>query len=366
MNPALERMEITGLWARTFVSAMLGVSVVLSLKKYPQLCFIFFMAIFFASTINLVAYAWFSYQEGLWILPVDYFNKRYFFTKIETAFFGTMAIAVASANIIYLVRGQFDSTKKYQLGCWFFGIFIAIASGIASNTKNGVAMGLALCVILGLSIIFTGLTKSKSLATFLLPIIFLILLAGSAWKIHDRFSYRGWGTLFDDIKIGVQIENYPQWQNPRLLGYPKNSLGEVVAENTYERVAWATEGIKLILRHPLGYGSINRSFIGMLDADGVNHQFNGQTHSGWVDFGLAFGIPGLAILLTALLIIIYLGLTQSTQFSLMGVWIAFGLLPFCLIAETSFKQYFEAWIFFVAFATTCVLQATFVENDSLV
>ena len=46
MNPALERMEITGLWARTFVSAMLGVSVVLSLKKYPQLCFIFFMAIF--------------------------------------------------------------------------------------------------------------------------------------------------------------------------------------------------------------------------------------------------------------------------------------------------------------------------------
>jgi O-antigen ligase len=125
--------------------------------------------------------------------------------------------------------------------------------------------------------------------------------------------------------------------------------------NTYYRTAYASAGIRLISMYPLGYGSINQSFVGMQKHAGIQSEHLGQVHSGWIDFGLAFGVPGLAMIFLTLLSTIYLGLRSRLQTNLVPVVICITLIPFCLIAETSYKQYFESLIFFIALSASLVV-----------
>jgi O-antigen ligase len=113
--------------------------------------------------------------------------------------------------------------------------------------------------------------------------------------------------------------------------------------------------------YPLGYGSINQSFVGMQRHAGIQSEHLGQIHSGWIDFGLAFGIPGLVIVFLTLVSTIYLGLRSRLQTNLVPVVICITLIPFCLIAETSYKQYFESLIFFIALSASLVIFNVFPE-----
>jgi hypothetical protein len=88
---------------------------------------------------------------------------------------------------------------------------------------------------------------------------------------------------------------------------------------------------------------------------GIQNEHLGQIHSGWIDFGLAFGIPGLAIVFLTLLSTIYIGLRNRFYSNLVPVVICITLIPFCLIAETSYKQYFESLIFFIAVSASLVV-----------
>jgi hypothetical protein len=130
-------------------------------------------------------------------------------------------------------------------------------------------------------------------------------------------------------------------------------------------MAYATRGALLVLQYPMGYGSINRSFVGMLDHAKVQHKLETQTHSGWIDFGLAFGIPGLLILLSVFIAIITRGFIISGQFGLMAVWLMIGFAPFGVIAEINYKHNFEILLFFISFAaaSTISIKKADIKND---
>jgi hypothetical protein len=113
-------------------------------------------------------------------------------------------------------------------------------------------------------------------------------------------------------------------------------------------------GIRLIGKHPFGYGSVNQSFNGLQTYENIYHEHEGQVHSGWIDFGLAFGLPGLSIIFLSLVAIFFIGLKQKSILSLIAVLFSIMLIPFGLIAEISYKQYFEATLFFIAFSSTIV------------
>jgi len=105
----------------------------------------------------------------------------------------------------------------------------------------------------------------------------------------------------------------------------------------------------------MGYGSINQSFVGMLNHAKIKQQLESQTHSGWIDFGLAFGIPGLLILLLTFASIIYKGCVRGDQFGLIGVWLILGFMPLGIIAEINYKHNFEILLFFIAFAAASTI-----------
>jgi hypothetical protein len=71
----------------------------------------------------------------------------------------------------------------------------------------------------------------------------------------------GWPNTFEDVKIAIQVNQYPNWQNPTTSGFPKNTLGSEVRGNTYERVSWAAAGMTIFApKTPLGVGILKRLF----------------------------------------------------------------------------------------------------------
>jgi hypothetical protein len=187
-----------------------------------------------------------------------------------------------------------------------------------------------------------------------------VLVGG--WKVHTQFASQGWNTLLEDIQISSQIDkhnfwrfNSQHWNKVEGEEFPRNSKGLPVAGNTYERITWATQGIILISQYPLGYGSINSSFVGMLNHAKVDQKLESQTHSAWIDFGLAFGIPGLLILIFTFTSIIYKGSIRGSQFGLIGVWLILGFIPLGVIAEINYKHNFEILLFFIAFAAASTI-----------
>ncbi len=362
LNPELELQELKSIWLRALGGSIIAIGLSIALRIYSFLRPYFFISLFIVSSINLIAYFYLSYKSGSFILPVD-FVSAFVFKKIEAAFFGVIAISIACANLLYLLEKQLNKKNAFIILFWFFGISIAVVSSLVANTKNGVAVALGLCLLLGLTLIVKSLlNKNQSNFSLLITTLFIFLLLFSGWKAHSKFASQGWGTLWEDVRISSQLDQHNYWRFNsqhwnKVVGenFPKNSLGINVAGNTYERVAWAAQGINLITQYPLGYGSINRSFVGMLNHANIRQELESQTHSGWIDFGLAYGLPGLLILFTTFVSIVSRGIYSRCQFGLMGTWLIFGFVPFGIIAEICYKHNFEILLFFIAFAATSVV-----------
>ena len=354
LDTELELSEIQSLWVRTFLGCVMGVGLGVSLRKYAQLARYFYVSIFATPLINLGAYGFDCFRQGSLVLPNNF--VRFLFTKIETAYFGGMATAVASGNLIYLLTLNGNRQVVRRMVYWVFGIALMLASAIVSSTKNGMIIILVICltlvIIFGVSVL-KNYSKNQFIRISILTLIIFFIC--TSWSVHKRYASPGWQDLLYDIQVAVDIDNNKQWMKAEgAPTYPLNALGHPIAINTYSRVAWATAGLRLIGQYPLGYGSINRSFNGIQNVAGIAHEHIGQTHSGWVDYGLAFGVPGLSILISALLLTIYFGLKNKDQLNLVAVSICGALFVFCIFAEMSWKQYFESMLFFIAFSTAVV------------
>ena len=357
LNPALELSEIKGLWLRSLAGCIMAMGFAIALSQQSHLRKYFYISIFAVPFLNLMTYLIACIQSGGFVKPIDFF--QFYFAKIETAYFGAIATTVAVANLIYLLFDKGRQKENLQIALYFLGIALVLLSALLTNTKNGIAITLSLCALLSLIILikaFSSFKESKQ-AAFTVLVLMLLLLA-LVWQGHKSFAYKGWDTIFEDVKVAVDIDKNTQWQRGEGTGEsPLNSLGVPAALNTYSRFAWGAVGVRLIGQYPLGYGSINQSFNQLQSYANIYHVHAGQVHSGWIDFGLAFGMPGLSLIFLSLIAIILIGLQQKNESSLQAVLFAAMLIPFGLIAEISYKQYFEATLFFIAFAATIVALA---------
>jgi hypothetical protein len=355
LNPELELKEISSLWVRTFLGFVAAIGLGISLRKYPELMKFFYIAVFLTSILNVGSYFYASYLKGAFLPPGAILF--FLFAKIETAYFGAIAGAVAVANLIQLLTHKSPQGNKKYILLFAAGFFLVIVSAILSSTKNGVAILVFLGLFLALALFFALIVQKKFLQKKKLLIIGVIFVAlGVTAHYHQSTTSKGWENILIDVATAIDIEKDKTWQ--KLAGsveIPKNSAGEAGAPSTYYRAAWAAVGVSLISKNPYGYGSINDSFVGLQKLSNIPNENNLQTHSGWIDFGLAFGIPGLVIVFLTLLSTVYIGLRNRFYSNLVPVVICITLIPFCLIAETSYKQYFESLIFFITLSASLVV-----------
>jgi hypothetical protein len=363
LNPELELKELKSIWARAFIGCIFAIGLSISLRLKKDLKPYFFISLFSVSVINLAAYLYLSYEEGKFLLPSE-FVWRFTFKKIEAAFFGAITISIACANVVFILKEKIDTKKAISLSVWFFGIGIAIVSSVVANTKNGVSIALGLLILLSLTLIYKALfNRTSSRLGVVVSLVFVVLIGSAGWNAHFLTASVGWNNLLEDIQISSRIKEHNTWRvrsedRNKEFGerLPINSRGVEVAGNTYERVAYAVKGLSLINQYPMGYGSINQSFLGLLNHFGTIHNIDGQTHSGWIDFGLAYGIPGLLILMLLFISIATKGLRSGDQFGLMGAWLVISFIPFGVIAEINYKHNFEILLFFIAFAAASTIR----------
>lgn len=355
LNRELEISEIKSLWLRAFVGFLMAIGLGISLHKRENLRKYFFLSLFWVPLINLLAYCYASYLYGSLVKPNDF--VRFLFIKIETTFFGAIASGFAIANLTYFLVLKKDEGSFLRVLPYLFGLLLVLLSALLVGTKNGIAISVALCALFGLILLIDIFANYRSTnMTSIFACLLIVIATGVVWKGHKASAYEGWDTVFSDAKVATQIDQYRQWQKgEHEFERPTNELGTLVVGNTYFRFAWATVGMRLIKKYPLGYGSINHSFVGLLDLSNLDHVHQGQVHSGWIDFGLAFGIPGLLLLFSGMLSIVMLGVVRPTLLSLCAVMTVLALIPLGIIAEIAYKQYFEATIFFIALASSFIL-----------
>jgi hypothetical protein len=354
LNPELELSEIRGLWMRSLLGAISAIGLAIAVLKYPNLRLYFFIALFMTPAINVIAYTRASYLNHGLLSPPDFY--RFLFTKIETAYFGTIAAAVAVGNLISLTTGTINKSKLWQISCWMMGLVLVLISAVLASTKNGVVIALGLCLLLVAIVLINALLhKGGSRKVSIILALSMLFMSAGIWESHKSSAYRGWDTVLQDAALGIDIDGNQQWQKSEgTVPLPLNNLGLPAATNTYTRFAYATVGIRLFKKFPLGYGSINQSFNGLQEEARIPHEHEGQVHSGWIDFGLAFGIPGLLLVFTSLFATAYLGIQAKSIITIPWAIVCLTLIPFGLIAEISYKQYFEATLFFIVFAATIV------------
>lgn len=355
LNRDLELSEVKSLWLRAFAGFLMAIGLGISLHKNKHLRGFFFFSLFFVPIINLLAYGYASYFNGGLVKPNEF--VRFLFVKIETTFFGAIASGFAIANLLYFLIVKKKNINFLKLVPYLLGLVLVLVSALLVGTKNGIAISIALCLFFGLILLGDiSLNFRKTSLASIFACLLVVVATGVIWKGHKASAYEGWDTIFSDAKVAVQVDKYRQWQKGENdFERPTNEIGTLVVGNTYFRLAWATVGTRLIAAYPLGYGSINRSFVGMLDHAGLEHVHQGQVHSGWIDFGLAFGIPGLVLIFSCMVLIIIFGVIQPTLMNLCAAMIVIALFPMGVIAEIAYKQYFEATIFFITLASSLIL-----------
>jgi hypothetical protein len=356
LNSVLELSEIKGLWVRSLLGAIAAVGLGISIVHYSNLRRFFYIALFLTPAINVLAYFRASYLNHGFVRSNEF--VFFLFAKIETAYFGAVAAAVATGNLISLTSNGIDKSRALLILWWMIGLILVLVSALVSSTKNGIAIALGLCGLLAVVVVINSLLhKGSSKPITVLVVIVILLISAGVWQGHKSLAYKGWDTVFQDAALGLDIDGNKQWQKREgSVPAPLNSQGIEAALNTYSRFAYAAAGVRLISQYPLGYGSINRSFKGLQEQAKIPHEHEGQVHSGWIDFGLAFGVPGLILMFTSLLSIIYYGLISKSSIALPWVMICVAFFPFGLIAEISYKQYFEATIFFLTAGATVIIQ----------
>ena len=354
LNPGLELSEIKGLWMRAALGFFASIGLGISLVTYPSFKKYFYIALFFTPAINVASYCWASYLHGAFVSPNDFIG--FLFKKIETGYFGAVAGALATGNLIYLLTSKVVKGKVINFVWNILGLSLVLVSALVSNTKNGMAVALGLCIFLALVLFFnTLLNKASSKVLSAIGLALVLILAGGIWHGHKTLASPGWSTIFEDAKAGIEVDKNQQWQKTEgSVPMPLNSLGTTAAGNTYTRFAYAAVGVRLISEYPLGYGSINSSFAGLQEYALVPHEHQGQVHSGWIDLGLAFGLPGLGLVFLTMLSIIYFALKNRSALVLPWATMCLAFIPFGLIAEITWKQYFEATIFFLVLGATIV------------
>lgn len=362
MNPDLELSEIKGLWLRSFMGCIAAVGLGISLRNFDYLKKYFFIAMFLTPAINLASYFYAAMVNKQFLLPNSF--VRFLFTKIETAYFGAVSGSLAVANLVFI---SIDSNKSQKIAkslIWVLAIAALILSATVSSSKNGVIAIILLVIYFLIALVLNTFFKfsERIYKNIVLGIITAILVCGS-FLIHANYSSPGWGSITSDALVALNTSENTQWQMAEgSVATPNNNLGIPAAVNTYYRVAWAKVGAGLIMDYPLGYGSINRSFYELQKVAGINNVNLGQTHSGWIDFGLAFGLPGLGILFTCLLSILYFSFKNLDTLSLFSIFFVLIIIPFGLIAEICWKQYFEATLYFISLTSTL---AIYRKHDSV-
>lgn len=363
-NEALQLKELKSIWFRSAEAAFLGWVCGLAISQRPsrlKLLAYGLMAGFAVLYVQYLPRVWITHQ----LFHPDYVNYI-FYGKINGVLIGTLLIAGIGGGLIDLLPNQQAAIGKIALNVALSILIITIplyAYVYIFDAKNGIGLAIILAITWGLWGVkrffgsqFHEKTWRSKLTLIAVILVLLVLIAGFG-KLQLKQN-PSWQYLMEDVQESVQIDKYLQWKSPTTLGYPMLSSGRVITPNVFERVSWATAGLRIIPSIPWGNGilqyPLERSLMRIYSNLPPN-SLPGSTHSGWIELALSFGFPALICLWGALVAVAYGAIRGSSPFK--GFVVSLVIAIFCMysVGELSNHHAVEILIFSILFlAGLCV------------
>jgi hypothetical protein len=184
-------------------------------------------------------------------------------------------------------------------------IFIlAISTLLATTNRNGI-ITMLLTIVMVMVIMIPKFIKAYSprkTITFVMALLVTIsAIALVSYKTDPR-----WQNFIETVPIAWDIDRDMIWLNGDGTNLPLTPGGKKVDISEYYRVAWAHEGLRMLMAHPWGT-EISRSTFHRLELEKYGHAGMAHSHNSWIDFGLEVGIPGLLLWLWILLLMAQFG-----------------------------------------------------------
>lgn len=178
-------------------------------------------------------------------------------------------------------------------------LLVSIAADVALRARNGTLITVFLLVV---STLWMAWRKPR----FLLLLLVVAGLGGASVAFDPR-----WGGLKESLVVGWSSPSL-YWLNGEKLQRPSTPSGADLEESAYARAAWARQAVEAIGKQPLGTG-FGRDGFGRAIAEKYAQTGMVSSHSGWLDFALGAGLPGLVLLLLAVGLAIRGGWRQFRQ-----------------------------------------------------
>ena len=205
------------------------------------------------------------------------FGERDFQSSLAD-FLIAMTLAERAASL-----GSENSKPVFVARQAWAALAIALVAEAALRTRNGT---LVTAVQLIVATILVVRIRPRLVSALLVAGI----LAASSLALDPR-----WSGLKDSLSIGWNSSSL-YWLNGDAAQRPPTEAGSVLEESAYSRAAWAHEAVAAIEDRLLGRG-FGRDSFGRAVAERHGVEGMVSSHSGWLDFALGAGLPGLALLL---------------------------------------------------------------------
>lgn len=357
-EPGLQLQELTSTWVRALMASVIGVATGLVVRDHPHRSQFLWFGIFCSFVYLLIHYLG-AYVESSQAFMPDYYFTSPFSNKINTVLMGGLFIAAICGSAATTLLRKFPTYPRLIYFYWVLAVAIILfAFTTIIDTRNGLGVGLILISAWVLYILLGKLKHQlisqkfdfKVSLLILIPILLIVIFIQQHLSIN-----RGWNHFIEDVAVGFQIDEVPNWQNIQKFGYPKTPSGEQVYPNNYERAAWAAAGAHAISENPWGYGLLEHSLGKMIHKSYPDAVIR-SSHSAWIDFGLAFGIPGLLLTISALVSTMILAIRSNAPNQFVVIWLAFSLLLTFTVAEVSSKHTIEILFFFITLLNMMTLR----------
>ena len=195
--------------------------------------------------------------------------------------------------------------------------------------------------------------------------IIVIFLIGAGFVGYKHIQQNdSWASFAADAKIAVQLDRHQEWKFNGEKGYPTSELGKTVSGTNYERIAWGLVGMNLFRENLLGYGLIENSFGPLVNKKWPESSVRlTHAHSGWLDLALGLGLPGIALVLTALTLALKHTCNLTAPWKNLGKWVLLSTLLLWCTTEVSNNGNFDPLLFWIILTASLALRVNHEPNS---
>ncbi|QWE04780.1 O-antigen ligase family protein [Polynucleobacter sp. JS-JIR-II-50] len=369
-NPVVQLIEFKGIWKRALLAVIFALGLGLSIannteriKKWAWL--LIYLGLLMPTLIYLLKWTLTYYGQSIFGLEsVPLFLKVYpgsqlfYVPKTDYVVFCLPTLAVALGQILTLLQEK--RINWAQL--FIYGASIAAVSFVfyGQNIKNGFVYEALLFILF---LLMMAVLIKKHWTPIKVGIIALILIGVGFVGYKHIQQNDSWASFAADSKIAVQLDRYQEWKFNGEKGYPLNELGKPVSATNYERIAWGLVGIKLFQENLLGYGLIENSFGPLVNKKWPEASVHlTHAHSGWLDLALGLGLPGIALVLVALILALQLARDSTAPWKNLGRWVLLSTLLLWCTTEVSNNGNFDPLLFWIVLTASLALRVNHKSN----